>query len=112
MTLPDIHRYASPGYAAEDWVDFQMGIQRFSTQTMSLFHGTSALSACLVGYEGFYVHETSSHGSKEGLFGQSRLMDALLYAKWNPRDGFELERLTWENCPVVLEYRCDPNQEY
>ena len=90
----------------------KMGIQLFATQEMSLFHGTSALSACFVGTEGFYVHQTSSHGGKEGLFGQSRLMDALLYAKWDPRDGVELESLTWENCPVVLEYRVDPNQEY
>ena len=46
------------------------------------------------------------------MFSKPARMDALLYAKWNPRDGVELERLTWENCPVVLEYRCDPNQEY
>ena len=102
----------SCGYRACDWVAFKMGGQKTESQTMSLFHGTSAQSAIGIHLDGFFVYETSSHGGKTGLFGQGDLMDGLQYAKRHPPDVDPCNYLEWKNCPMVVEYRCDPDLDH
>ena len=108
------HQYASDGYHANEWVAFQMGEAKSESQTFSLFHGTSALSAIKIDCDGFFVYDTSIHGGKTGIFGQALLTDALLYAKRKPPTSVveNDEFLSWEQCPVVIEYACDPDQEH
>ena len=109
----DPARYGTPGYVAADWVAFEIGaIRSVETQRMSLFHGTSAGGALKIHHDGFRVFPTSVHGGKSGLFGHSKLVKALQYAKLDRFHGHSLERLTWLNCPVVVEYKVDPDQEY
>ena len=61
-----------------------MGQAKSESQTFSLFHGTSALSAIKIDCDGFFVYDTSIHGGKTGIFGQALLTDALFYAKRKP----------------------------
>ena len=102
----------SDGYHACDWVAFKMGTQKTESQTMSLYHGTSAQSAIEIGLHGFFVYHTSCHGGKTGLFGQGALMDGFQYAKRHPPDADQFYYLEWKNCPVVVEYRCDPDLDH
>ena len=90
-----------------------MGSKKFESQTFSLFHATSAQSAIKIHMDGFFVFDTSSHGGKTGIFGQDQLTGAFQYAKREPPSwGVDEDFLSWKQCPVVVEYACDPDQEH
>ena len=100
------------GYHASDWVAYIMGCRKTDSQTRSLFHGTSLQSALKIHADGLFVFETSQHGGKSGIFGQSHLMNAFQYAKRQPPNAPVTPDLGLQQCPVVVEYVCDPDRDY